>query len=176
MKSIGGENMIEGKCINCPFKNSLDHRCDRLMKDFSNINYCDRGMIRPGIYNHFKNSLYLVKGTNMDLKPGDAPFKWSGWCMLTDKAKNATTGNGKDYHIYVRNYKGRLVYTVLLDGHRITTDVVIYQALYGDLNWYIREFNDFISPVDRVKYPKIRYPQIKQDQRFEKILIKKVDL
>ena len=163
--------MIEGKCINCPFKNSLDHRCDRLMRDFSNINYCDKGMIRPGIYKYFKNNLYLVKGTNMDLKPGDAPFKWSGWCMLTDKAKNATTEDGKNYHIYVRNCKGRLVYAVLLDGHRIDTDVVIYQALYEDMKWYIRDFNEFISPVDKVKYP-----YVKQEQRFERTWVEKVEL
>lgn len=39
---------------------------------------------------------------------------------------------------------------------------VVYRALYGDTNLYIRPYNMFLSKVDKEKYP-----NIKQEYRFE---------
>ena len=62
----------------------------------------------------------------------------------------------------VRHFKNKL-YKVLgyashVDGGR----VVIYMALYGEYKTYVREYSEFMSKVDRNKYP-----NVEQLYRFE---------
>ena len=44
--------------------------------------------------------------------------------------------------------------------------VVIYRALYNDCKLWVRPYNDFISEVDKVKYP-----DVVQKYRFEEIIL-----
>jgi hypothetical protein len=43
-------------------------------------------------------------------------------------------------------------------------DMVVYKALYGEGQIYARPLSMFISPVDKEKYP-----DVKQEMRFEKV-------
>lgn len=42
--------------------------------------------------------------------------------------------------------------------------MVVYRAMYGDFKLFVRSYNEFISEVDKKKYP-----NIKQRFRFEEI-------
>lgn len=64
-----------------------------------------------------------------------------------------------------RHFKGKL-YQVLNIGFMEDSDekMVVYQALYGDYRIYIRSYESFAGPVDKVKYPKAE-----QEMRFERL-------
>lgn len=72
--------------------------------------------------------------------------------------------NPKPYEIY-RHFKGN-AYQILAiakdseDGHLI----VVYQALYGSYEIYARDLVQFMSPVDRIKYP-----EAEAQYRFTKV-------
>ena len=73
----------------------------------------------------------------------------------------------------VRHFKREFVpqaskdylYRILQFARHSETDelYVVYEALYGEGDVYIRPYDMFISEVDRVKYPDVR-----QRWRFEK--------
>lgn len=45
------------------------------------------------------------------------------------------------------------------------SSMVVYRAMYGDFKLYVRPYNEFVSEVDKKKYP-----NIKQRFRFEEIV------
>jgi len=62
-----------------------------------------------------------------------------------------------------RHFKGKHYLVLAIAKHSETGDpFVVYKALYGDCQVYIRPFMMFASEVDRKKYP-----DVKQEFRFE---------
>lgn len=57
------------------------------------------------------------------------------------------------------------LYRIVGEAKHTETDetLVVYQALYGNFQMYVRPISMFLSPVDRAKYP-----QAKQEFRFER--------
>lgn len=76
--------------------------------------------------------------------------------------------NPRPFEIY-RHFKGNQYQILTLakdseDGRAL----VVYQALYGDYTVYVRDLDQFMSPVDKVKYP-----DVTQTYRFEQVLAEK---
>lgn len=68
-----------------------------------------------------------------------------------------------------RHFKGGFYFVIGVAIHASTGDVqVVYRALYGDCQMYVRPMDEFLSPVDKKKYP-----GSKQEHRFELCEIKK---
>lgn len=62
-----------------------------------------------------------------------------------------------------KHFKGNMYLLEDIATHSETQEkYVIYRALYGDLELYIRPYDMFISKVDKEKYP-----NVKQEYRFE---------
>ena len=68
----------------------------------------------------------------------------------------------KEGRIY-RHFKGDyyLVEDIVIDSET-KGKMVLYRALYGSGTRYVRPYDMFASPVDRIKYP-----NVKQEYRFE---------
>lgn len=64
----------------------------------------------------------------------------------------------------VRHFKNKLYKIIGYANHVDGGRVVIYMALYGDFTVYVREYTEFMSRVDKVKYP-----EVEQIYRFEEI-------
>lgn len=62
-----------------------------------------------------------------------------------------------------KHFKGNLYKIVTLAKHSETgEDMVVYQALYGNYDIFVRPLNLFVSDVDTLKYPNVT-----QQKRFE---------
>lgn len=63
-----------------------------------------------------------------------------------------------------RHFKGGLylVTDVAVDASDGGKLYVVYRALYGDCQMFVRPMDNFLSPVDKKKYP-----NAKQENRFE---------
>ena len=71
-----------------------------------------------------------------------------------------------------RHFKGNYYYVESRAKDSETQEwMVVYRALYGDTNLYIRPYDMFASEVDREKYP-----EVKQKYRFELQDIKSVNI
>lgn len=55
---------------------------------------------------------------------------------------------------FYRHFKGKMYQIIGRACHSETEEeMVVYQALYGEYRWYVRPVSEFMSTVDKKKYP-----------------------
>lgn len=71
---------------------------------------------------------------------------------------------------FYQHFKGKLYQIKMLAFDCETEkEKVVYQAMYAPYTCWVRELDEFMSPVDRIKYP-----DVSQEYRFEKVNIESV--
>ncbi|MDQ5983333.1 MAG: hypothetical protein RUMPE_00340 [Eubacteriales bacterium SKADARSKE-1] len=69
-----------------------------------------------------------------------------------------------------KHFKGDYYLVEDIAIHSETSEkLVVYRMLYGDVGLYVRPYNMFLEKVDKIKYP-----NIKQEYRFELQKVKSV--
>ena len=64
---------------------------------------------------------------------------------------------------YYRHFKDRLYQVIAIGRHSETNEkMVVYQAMYGDEEIWVRPYDEFVGEVDREKYP-----DADQEMRFQ---------
>lgn len=70
-----------------------------------------------------------------------------------------------------KHFKGNYYQVIDVAEHTETGEyMVVYRALYGDYKLYVRPISMFLSEVDKEKYP-----NVKQEYRFEEVELCKID-
>ena len=96
---------------------------------------------------------------------------WESWNMLIEwtfifrKRKEEFAVREIKAGEYYRHFKGgQYQVTAIARDANTEEKVVVYQALYGEEEFWVRPYEEFASEVDREKYP-----DAEQTWRFEKI-------
>lgn len=112
----------------------------------------------PGIYRHFKDKTYATMGVSVpvDLKSIDTKYNpYAG----DNCFKVFHTEKERDFFVF--RIKGYFYH----DKVNSREEVVIYKSLYDDSGIYARPRLNFLSKVDKDKYP-----EVFQKYKFELIL------
>ena len=120
------------------------------------------------VYHHFKGNDYLVVGIAEYIDEFYSEHNIVEGVVLVDEFYTWHTEKDERQLIF-RDTMNRYWHT---DIEHIGEEMVVYKPLQreiGDKKCFIREINMFLSEVDKEKYP-----DVKQQYRFEEINIKSI--